>query len=201
MTRAPTPFWPEFWQLYDEGRWEPESREILARFLTPGSLFVDVGAWVGPMSMWAVGLGASVIAYEPDPVAFEMLVRNVPGIDARTSALAAYDGKGRLGNPWVLGDSRSRLTDDGMAVQTISPATLLADIEPALLKVDIEGGEIAVLPRLAPLCASRGIPLFVSWHEEWWTAAPREDERRAWFRGFSSCEGRWGDFDTLLAIP
>lgn len=194
--------WPEFWLAYDAGEWEPETKSILARFLGPGSLFVDVGAWIGPVTLWAVELGARVVALEPDEAARVQLIENVTGlpVEVRPQALAATDGEGFLSNPWELGDSRSRLSASGVPVETISPETLLDGIEPDLVKVDIEGGEIEVLPILAPLCRRRLIPLFVSWHEDWWQEGPSHATRRDWFAG-CACEGEWGAFGSLLAIP
>lgn len=196
----------DFWPLYQRGEWEPGTKEVLDRFLTPDSLFVDIGAWIGPVSKWAVDLGARVIAYEPDHIAYPQLQRNVPTARTLRVALSNRSGMGKLDNPRFYGDSQSRLSDEaGYPVGVISVADAARHWErqgiPALIKLDIEGGELDVLPDLAPYCANHKIPLFVSWHEDWWSAPPPLEVRQSWFDGFSSTEGGWRDFETLLAIP
>jgi FkbM family methyltransferase len=197
----------DFWGSYDRGEWEPGTRDTLERFLEPDDLFVDIGAWIGPVSLWAVGLGARVFAFEPDHIAYPQLQANVPSAVTMRVALGRETGMGRLNNPRdFYGDSQSRLSDvAGYPVQVVSVRHAAMAWErygiPALIKMDIEGGELDVLPALAPYCLAHRVPLFVSWHEDWWQNPVTLDERRAWFEGFSLCEGGWRDFETLLAIP
>lgn len=198
MTRVPhvEGDW-DFWALYDAGEWEPETRAVLERFLTPGSTFLDIGAWIGPVSMWAEELGAEVVAVEPDPVAYPQLIENVSG-RCLNAAVAPTSGTAFLESPrgddGGLGDSWSRLAPEGVPVATISPADLRAQIPtPALVKVDVEGYETEILPDLV----TWGCPLLVAWHEPWW---PRRVDVRGWFDGFD-CEGEFGGFGSLLAVP
>lgn len=41
-----------------------------------GDLIIDVGAGIGEFAMWCANTGARVIAFEPDPLAYECLGRN-----------------------------------------------------------------------------------------------------------------------------
>lgn len=197
-----------FNDLYREDAWEPETKAVLERFLTPGSLFVDVGSWIGPVSMWAVHLGASVLALEPDMEAMESLLINVEGYPVTTLpvALSDHDGVSWLTNPRFYGDSQSRLRphggnpDDMKLVNTVSPETLLAGIEPALVKIDIEGHETVIMESLTDICRARGIPLHISWHEPWWTWKPDPRVYDQWFAGFE-LEGSIGGWGTLVAVP
>ncbi len=189
----------------DAGIWEPETLAVLERFLHPGDTFIDVGAWVGPVTVWACELGARVLALEPDRVAYNNLLANTHGMTVTTIpvALASAAGFGLLAaGSNGYGGSMSHLADVGEPVRTVTPEWLI-DQAPsaALMKVDIEGGEIDVLPTLAPLCAERGIPLYLSWHEPWWSHPVSLDERQSWFAGFSEVEGAWGGWEQLLAVP
>jgi len=194
----------DFWALYDSGKWEPETKAVLQRFLGPKSCFMDIGAWIGPVSLWAVELGADVVAFEPDPVAYPQLVHNTAGLTISPLNYAVVSGSERrimLSNPGKFGDSMSRISQYmGIAVWQITPGVALA-MRPKweLIKVDIEGGEIFLLPELAPLCAYNGIPLYVSWHEAWFEHEVPLEERKEWFKDFSHIEGNWSG--TLLAIP
>src|SRR5262245_51934695 len=81
--------WDNFWKLYKSGVWEPGTKAFMKRFLKPGDLFVDIGAWIGPTALWAVECGAHVIAIEPDPVALDELLLIVPNcVEVYAVALA-----------------------------------------------------------------------------------------------------------------
>lgn len=196
----------DFWPMYDRGEWEPETREVLERFLGPGTVFIDIGAWIGPVSLWALDLGAFVHAYEPDPEAFKQLFVNTAGrtIRPRKAAVSTRSGWARLTNPRFYGDSQSRIGDDGELVRTI-PARWLPIQKAALVKCDIEGHELVVLPDLLGACEAHSVPLYLSWHEELWgdTAVPA-DVRRSWFEGFELEPIRgdgWSGYSEVLAVP
>ena len=74
----------EFWDTCEKG-WEATTFAVLTSRLTTGSTLVDVGAWIGPMTLVAAACGARVVAYEPDPAAADELRDNVaanPGFGA-----------------------------------------------------------------------------------------------------------------------
>ncbi len=167
----------DFWGLFASGRWEPETFEVLDRFLTPAGIYVDVGAWIGPTVLYAAPLCAHVLAVEPDPVAFEQLRRNLDlnpvgdvtlvagAVDSHRDGTALYSRAG-----W--GDSMSTTmvpAGDRIGVPTWRLADLvgpLADVD--LIKMDIEGAESRVLPDAIGFLAERRIPCVVSLHEEWY---------------------------------
>ncbi len=192
--------WDRFWALYRSGAWEPHTREVINRFCGPGKLFVDVGAWIGPTVLWALETGADVVAVEPDPVAYEKLTQTLAGrrVELWQCAVAATAGTGVLGrNPkdgGEFGDSMSRLTDgDGHPVTVRTLQQIVDERRPALVKVDIEGGEVDLLPAIVPWLRGRGAALQVSFHG---TLADR-----ALFDGWSQVDwpaGTWGD---LVAVP
>lgn len=60
--------------------WEPNETYWVMRSLRPGQTFVDIGANVGYYTVIAsrlVGASGRVFAFEPDPVSFALLERNV----------------------------------------------------------------------------------------------------------------------------
>lgn len=206
----------DFWPMYDRGEWEPETKAVLEKFLHPGDLFLDIGAWIGPVTMWALDMGAAVVALEPDPVARRSLEKNVAGDAVRILpyALAPATGRGRLAafrTDFGFGDSQSRLvTDDTpgqkVGVTTVSPSLLFSSLRkpPALVKCDIEGGELACVGDLVANCRVTASPLYISWHEPWWPFTIELRERQAWFNGFDCTPIRgdgWTGFSELLAVP
>ena len=56
--------------------WEADTFEFVRRNVTPGGLMLDIGAWIGPIGLYAASLGARVIALEPDPVSIASLREN-----------------------------------------------------------------------------------------------------------------------------
>ena len=156
-----------FWAQFAGGGFEPGTQRIVEEHAAPGRTFVDVGAWIGPFTLLAASRGARVVAYEPDPRAAAELRANLarnpglPGpVEVHEVALSASTGTGLLVADAGLGNGRSSVTAidatvpvDGSAatVHTVdarSEAATEAWRGCALLKIDIEGGEYAVIPRL-----------------------------------------------------
>jgi FkbM family methyltransferase len=187
--------WDAFWRVYESGAWEPDTRALVDT-LDQGVLFVDVGAWIGPVTLWALDRGAKVIAVEPDHVAAAELRRNVPAtVEIWEGAVATHSGHGFLAanpNGGAFGDSMSRLADAGRAVRAWTLPEILDGRVPALVKIDVEGYEAELCPVLMPWLAERGIPVQVSFHGS--QADPE------WFAGYGNVQWQ-GPHGDLVAGP
>lgn len=168
-----------FWQKANSGRWEADTLRFVRTHAGADAVFVDVGAWIGPISLVAARLMGKVIALEPDPVAHGELTHNVrangatnvevwhAGIDAAagTLALHAPDGLG-MSVTSALGRSA------GTAGSTILVRTVSFDEISAALpkgarvvaKVDIEGHEYAILDHIIAFARRHAAPLHLSLH-------------------------------------
>lgn len=167
-----------FWDLAASGAWEPDTFDILDRFLTPDCEYVDVGAWIGPTVLYASRKARLVWAVEPDPVARAALNENL-GLNGVTNvivspyAISAETGTGVLGTRTKWGDSQSSLIwsdrPDRRTVPTVTLETFCAirDIRPALIKMDVEGGEALIIPDAAGWLAAHGYPVWLSVHMPW----------------------------------
>jgi FkbM family methyltransferase len=196
MSRA----WDEFWRLYFAGRWEPDTRDLLYRTLEPGDLFVDVGAWIGPVTLWALDRKADVIAIEPDPVACAELRTQVGDrVEIWKGAVVAESGPVRLApRRGELGNSMSRLTDDGpVEVQGWTLPEILGDRVPKLVKVDVEGYETELLPAIGPYLAGLGVPLSVALHPHLTGIRPS----LSWFEGYRRIDHPRNPRGNLVAVP
>lgn len=165
-----------FWDLAAAGSWEPQAVEVVAAMAQAGATLVDIGAWIGPLSLLAAARGARVVAFEPDPVARRELEANLAAnpelagrVEVRAEALASWSGEARLlGGRHGLGRSLSRLAPDGdVAVACVDAAEVatwpgLGDA--SLIKIDIEGGEYRVVPRLGPWLRRSEPAVLVSLH-------------------------------------
>jgi FkbM family methyltransferase len=168
-----------FWDRFERGDWEPETLRALAAWLGPGTTLIDIGAWVGPIALMAAALGAEVLAFEPDPRAYELLLANVdanPAFHARMTcfnkAVAASEGRIPLGSPRKLGDSMGSVLAVGRAKQeweadALTPATIAGFAGKAsriVLKIDIEGAEYELAPSLAPLLGPATAAAILAFH-------------------------------------
>ena len=111
--------------IRDNGIWEPYETSLILALLSPGGVFVDVGANIGYFSVVAavrVGREGRVFAFEPGPDNFRLLQRSAElnGLSDRIHAveagLAADAGKARLFlSEDNLGDHQIFSTGEGRA--------------------------------------------------------------------------------------
>ena len=131
---------------------------ILATVLRADSNVIDVGAHEGAVldSVLRVAPLGRHIAFEPIPELHELLVGRYPGVDVRRAALFDANGDATfthvLDRPAVSGlRLRKDITSGGEALREITVSTerlddvLAADYVPALIKIDVEGAELAVM--------------------------------------------------------
>jgi len=154
---------------------EPEL-EYVHRILKPGDVFIDVGSYHGWFALAAsavVGKSALVLAFEPNSHAYSILVRNVAlngsqNVRAFNLALSSTNGK-----VWLYkgpdDESSSALTfvPGGIGREQVDARRLddiLAELgidSVALMKLDVEGSEAAVLRgAMSMLSQSRPILVF-----------------------------------------
>ena len=147
----------DFWKVIDTGSWEKETFDFLERACNSQSIFIDVGAWIGLMALFAARKNARIIAIEPDPIAFAELKSNLRenGFTANiiNKAVDARNGKIKLFAPEKFGQSISSTfsegTSDYVEVETIT-FPQISKMIPArakvVLKIDIEGHEYSIIP-------------------------------------------------------
>ncbi len=127
----------------------PDHPEMIAwrRVLRPGDLFLDVGANVGSYTIWAGELGAEVIALEPAPDTYALLLENIDLNGYRAEAIQAAAGAACGTARFTAGlDCVNRLDAEGSAqTRMVTIDSLLGDRTAAGMKVNVEGFEIEVL--------------------------------------------------------
>lgn len=67
----------EYWEAFGSGQYEPDTIHLISNFCDRNTLFLDIGAANGGMTLLAGLTGAEVIAVEPNPQMFEVLSRNI----------------------------------------------------------------------------------------------------------------------------
>lgn len=160
------------------GKVEREVQATLVARLKPGDIVVDAGASIGFHSLLAaqlVGPSGTVIAFEPSPADAEALRANaalngLANVSVEREALSGSVGSAFLDRP---GEATARLVDEpargALAVATTSLDAFLAahpGLVPALVKIDVEGHEAAVLEGMRATLAGARPLLIVELHDD-----------------------------------
>ena len=148
--------------LAESGELELGTRLLIERFLRPGDVFVDVGANLGLHSLAAartlLGQGR-VIAFEPFPQTADFLTRSLALngysnlCDVHQVALSDEEGKRLLHLGVTSGHHSLFALDEGQTneIKSVSvnvtclDTVITVDTKVDLIKIDVEGAELAVL--------------------------------------------------------
>lgn len=161
----------KFWDHWADGRWEPTTHRTIVEHCHGGT-FVDIGAWVGPTSIWAAQAGYSrIVAVEPDVMAFFMLRENVRDLPVEIVDVAVWDHNGTVSIE-QRGDSMSQVdlanpdhpTTPARCVtfETLFREHRIENVD--LIKIDVEGAEARIIPQAAPFLREVGAPIHLSTH-------------------------------------
>ncbi len=150
-------------------RFEPYSVSVYRAAIRPGDTIIDVGANVGfftTLFSRLVQSNGQVLAFEPDPENLKLLRSNVAALgekpnvtivacavgsevgtanfslDEATGATGHLGGTSTLGG-MLYGDGKLRVLET--PVETIDGVVHRMDLEPTVIKLDIEGGEFDAL--------------------------------------------------------
>jgi FkbM family methyltransferase len=144
------------------GCYEPDTMEFIRSYLRPGMVFLDVGAHVGQYTLVASGLVGSqgrAHAFEPHPLLYEALRRNVArnhctNVVVNGTAVCASDGDSELvlatadnygASSLAAGGADSGARSHVRSVTLDSYVRMEGMSRIDLIKIDIEGGELAAL--------------------------------------------------------
>ena len=145
----------------DGGFYEQEELELLAQLVPSGATIIDIGANIGNHTMY-FGLmmkAAKVIPFEPNPLAYEVLLAHVAVnnlanvVDLRHIGLGLSD-KAASGFAMEERDrnlgAASMITQGG-DIDVIRADAALEGVTPDFIKLDVEGMEIEVLKGLGEI--------------------------------------------------
>jgi FkbM family methyltransferase len=170
-------FFDEHWRQLEEGKEEPQTYKFLEQHLTRETTMLDIGAWIGTMTIYGARLAKKVIAFEADPHAIESLTANlasnpeianvevVPSFIGRESGVATlysehYGNNSASSAYWKTGLSSWKVNsinlDEFLASRSVSGKLLVL--------MDIEGAEYDVVPYLRLFDDFADVTLVLSLH-------------------------------------
>ena len=162
------------------GLYELDTLRLIRKLLRPGDHFVDCGANIGYFTLAAsrrVGTGGRVDAFEPDPLnrarLESHLLANHAHANVRAHAVALSDSTGTatLYHPTDSAKNHGEASlyapaVSGVQTYTVPTARLedLIERPPQLIKMDIEGAELAALRGMTRLLKAEPSPMLIIEH-------------------------------------
>tara|TARA_B100000686_G_scaffold346768_1_gene434085 strand:+ start:856 stop:1674 length:819 start_codon:yes stop_codon:yes gene_type:complete len=154
-----------YWDKVNRGKWEPNTFSVFDTNINNQTLFIDVGGWIGPTSLYGSQLAKKTLTLEPDPVAYIRLKENLNlntflknKLKLFNVALWHKETSISLAPSDKFGDSTSSVlkvnkvyeknisTNKSFSVKTMTFRKLLKHIDlkeyqKVFVKIDIEGAE------------------------------------------------------------
>jgi len=171
------------WYKNHYEKWEEDSFNIINKFVSKDKILFDVGSWVGLISIPYSYKFAKVIAIEADKESVSCFrniieVNSIKNIEIIEKAVYSKSNETLIFGPNMfrpdgLNESTSQLKhiSNNSSDYSVNTIRLLDVIKPylldiAIIKIDIEGGEINLLDDII-LLLEFNIPIFISFHFLW----------------------------------
>ena len=174
---------PVAFHLLVNGAYEPDTQNFILRNLSEGDVLIDVGANIGVFTVPAaqkVGPRGKVLAAEPSPAVFPYLAQNIlmNGLDNVVALSVAASDQNRDGVPFYaapsdhfgMGALAPQFHSEPQFVRTKTLDNIVAENAAQrirVLKVDVEGHEIAVFRGAQDLLTSSQPPVIVFEFCDW----------------------------------
>jgi autotransporter strand-loop-strand O-heptosyltransferase len=160
-----------FWENRFE-YWEKETFNFIDKHLNKDKTFIDIGSWIGPMSLYSSFNSKNCIAYEPDPIAYEEFNKSIElnGINniflekkgvSTTNSIEI--GALELGHSVTrVGVSENSFTVECDTISEILNKNNLDESKISMIKIDIEGHETELLKD--EVLVNLNVPMYISFH-------------------------------------
>jgi FkbM family methyltransferase len=171
---AATPTEENFWTEFSNGRWEQVSLQFMIDH-RKGATFVDIGSWIGPVSLLMSQLYRNVVSVDFDPVANKKFrknleLNNVKNVSLHEIGLSDAEGTLRV-NADDLGSSMTsiygQVNDNSIEVKVQRFDEFMGSLPVAdvgFIKIDVEGAEYKFLPQVYRFIRRTGATALVSYH-------------------------------------
>lgn len=163
-----------FWRSH-YSYWENSTFDFLFKYFDKEKTFIDIGSWIGPISLVASHWSKECICFEPDPIAYSEFLENIKindinNIHLENKAVSIYDTI-NLGDS-ILGQSTTRDSCDinSISCECVSISYILEKYNLdnnniSIIKIDIEGHESELLQDKT--LWDLKVPMHISLHPGW----------------------------------
>jgi FkbM family methyltransferase len=145
---------------------DPNLFRFLKPFMDNVSVVWDIGANIGDHTRQYLDWGKTVVAIEPNPLAYECLAHNCP--EAFTMNVAASDEAGSLRFMRLDNVGASRVRPDGdieVPTVVIDNVNEMTSTVPQFVKIDVEGWELPALKGMVGTIAAHRPMIFCEINE------------------------------------
>ena len=153
--------------------WEDDTFIFMDKFLNKEKTFIDIGGWIGPMSLYASFNSKNCISFEPDEIAYNEFLNNIElnnikNVTLEKKAVSPFKTL-TLGAEEELGHSMTRegVINNNFTIDCVNISDILVKYNLdkhniSLIKIDIEGHECELLKDETLM--NLDVPMFISFH-------------------------------------
>lgn len=159
-----------FWNLFVNS-WEPFTLKWIKDYSDFDKSFLDIGAWIGPTTIWSSKFYKSIYSFEPDPISYSYLAKNVAlncnNVNTYNAAINSDGNDIEIFSRSGLGSSMTSMSTGEKSegfVKGFSLTEALNLYTFALIKIDIEGGERFIIDSLIDNLKLNPIDMIFSLH-------------------------------------
>jgi len=164
----------DFWiKSYDF--WEESTFDFLQKFWNKDKTFIDIGSWIGPISLVASFYSKDCICFEPDIIAYDEFQKNIQenninNIFLEKKAVSIHStieiGCETLGQSGTRDSCRQNpITCECISISEIFSKYSLLQDDVSVIKIDVEGHETELLQD--KFLWDLNVPMHVSLHPGW----------------------------------
>lgn len=185
---------------------DPNLMRFLTPVLEPVSVVWDVGAFIGDHTRHYCDLGKTVVAVEPNPLAFRCLEHNCP--EAKCLNIAASSSFEKLTYAVNPNAGASRIHPSGEFDVAGYPLDAMGLPIPGFVKIDVEGFEMKALAGMEGIISTAKPIVFIEVNRGALEAnGNRPEDIREFFKGHgytrfemypARAQWEWPQFDLLI---
>ena len=160
--------------LYYTGSYESGTLAFIKKYLKKGSCFVDVGANIGLMSLYAksvVGEQGKIFSFEPHPktakiLRFNIALNSMKGVEVVEKGVGSKKGSAQIFDRWDVNRGGASLLSSsteqkGYDIEVVTLDDFFSDIDISMIKIDIEGFELEALKGASRILSSTKPPILI----------------------------------------
>ena len=158
-------------EIYNLGFYEPGTLNVIEKCIEEGDVFIDVGASIGLMSVFASKLkkNGKVLSFEPQSERYKILLQNIE-LNNSNNIIAFNNGLGESKNkeklftdvfsPSIVDFSNDNKKFEEIEILVLDDVLKSQRIENvSFIKIDVEGFEIDVLKGSKNILSSKNPPI------------------------------------------